>query len=86
MKARKNEQEIMELLFDATDILRDMHFGILYYNRFSESLFCSKNYCQNRLYKVLNKNEFDRIPSDHLWGIVISLYCQEDFQSHWMAF
>ncbi|MFA6836635.1 MAG: hypothetical protein WCR04_09585 [Fibrobacteraceae bacterium] len=82
MKARKNEQEIMELLFDATDIPQGHAFlGILYYNRFSESLFCSfKNYCQTGYTKVLNQNEFDRIPSDHLWGIVDFFVRQEDFQ------
>ena len=82
IKARRNDQEIMELLFDATDIPQGHAFlGILHYNRFSESLFRSfGDYCQTSYTKVLNQNEFDRIPSDHLWGIVDFFVREKDYQ------
>lgn len=82
IKARRNDQEIMELLFDATDIPQGHAFlGILHYNRFSESLFRSfGDYCQTSYTKVLNQNEFDRIPSDHLWGILDFFVREKDYQ------
>lgn len=76
-----NDSLFSELIFDATDIPQGNSFlGFVYHDKLSRSLFKSfGHFCEKSYDYITNKNEFDRIPEDHLWGIVNHFRQQQNY-------
>ena len=72
-KATDQQGVLFELLFDATDIPQgDVFLGAILHNSKVEPIFQSfANFCTHVRNTFVNKNEYEGVSNDHLWGMIV---------------